>query len=102
PTPDLCVTSPTSSARAAAAVACAGRLVLTIEEPLLAARTSGESGGDVLARLIQALRGVAATEAQAPLIVCDQLDVLGATAFVLDEAGLARLTGDLEHLLPTG
>jgi hypothetical protein len=101
-TPDLCVTSPTASARAGAAVACGGRFVTTIEEPLLAARTASESGADVIARLVQALRGVAATEAQMPLIVCDGLDVLGATAFVIDEVGLAKLTDDLERLLPAG
>ncbi len=33
-------------------------------------------------------------------IVCGRLDILGATAFVLDEAGLLRLADDLERALP--
>jgi hypothetical protein len=101
-TPDLCVTSPTATARGAAAIACGGRAVPTIEEPLLAARVPAESGADVLGRLSRALRGTAAAEAETPLILCDGLEILGATAFVLDEVGLARLTDDLERLLPVG
>ena len=46
---DLVVTSPTDRARQAAASAVGDRWVFTLEEPLLAPRVSGESGGDVLA-----------------------------------------------------
>jgi hypothetical protein len=35
----------------------------------------GESGGDVLGRVGQALRGLQAFEAKAPLVVLDGLDV---------------------------
>jgi hypothetical protein len=54
----------------------------------------------VAARLARALHGVRAYDARSPLIVCDRLDVLGATTFVLDEAGLMRLADDLERALP--
>jgi hypothetical protein len=54
----------------------------------------------VLARLAQAMRGLAAYDARAPLVVLDGLDVLGASAFTLDEAGLMRSADDLERALP--
>ena len=56
----------------------------------------------MLARLSRALRGLAAYEASAPLVVLDALDVLGAGVFVLDEEGVARAADDLERLLPVG
>ena len=59
---DLVVTSPTELAQQAVASAVGERWVFTIDEPLLAPRASGESGGDVLARFAQALRGVRACE----------------------------------------
>ena len=99
---DLLVVSPTPLAREAAAIAVGGRWVFTVEEPLLAPRAPAESGGDVLARLTRALRGLAAYEASAPLVVLDALDVLGAGVFVLDEEGVARAADDLERLLPVG
>ncbi|HEX2293218.1 MAG TPA: hypothetical protein VHH55_07885 [Gaiellaceae bacterium] len=97
---DLVVTSPSALAREAAAIAVGGRWVFTIDEPLLAPQSPGESGGDVLSRLAQALRTVHALDARAPLIVCDGLDILGAGAFVLDEEGVARCGNELERLLP--
>jgi hypothetical protein len=97
---DLVVTSPSSLAREAAALAVGGRWVFTLDEPLLARRVAGESGGDVLARLAEALRGLRAFKAHAPLVVCDGLDILGAGVFVLDEPGVARLADDLEAGLP--
>jgi hypothetical protein len=98
--PDLCVISPSAAARQTAAFAVGGRWVFTVEEPLLAARVPAETGDDVLARLAQALRGIRAYDARLPLIVCDGLDILGATAFVLDEGGLTRLADDFERALP--
>ena len=97
--PDLCVISPSASARETAAFAVNGRWVFTVQEPLLAARAPAESGADVVARFAQALRGVRAYDARSPLIVCDGLDILGASTFVLDEAGLMRLADDLERAL---
>jgi hypothetical protein len=97
---DLVVVSPTPLAREAAAIAVGGRWVFTVEEPLLAPRAPQETGADVLARLARALRGLPAYKADAPLVVLDTLDVLGAGVFVLDEEGIARAADDLERLLP--
>ena len=41
---------------------------------LLAPRVSGESGGDVLARFAQALRGVRASKSSVSLVMCDTLE----------------------------
>jgi hypothetical protein len=73
--------------------------VYTVAEPLLAARADGECGEDVLARLAQALRIVLAYDADLPLIVCDRMNILGATAFLFDEEGLSRLADDLDRAL---
>jgi hypothetical protein len=97
---DLVITSPTEPARQAVQVAVGGRWVATIEEPLLAPRVPGETGDDVIARVAQALRGVGAYDASAPLVICDSLDILGASVFVLDEDGLERAANRLEALLP--
>jgi hypothetical protein len=98
---DLAVISPSEAGRETAGYAVGGRWVFTVEEPLLAARAFAESGSDVLARLAQAMRGLAAYDARAsPLVVLDGLDVLGASAFTLDEAGLMRSADDLERALP--
>lgn len=96
--PDLAVVSPSREARETAVYA-AGGYVFTVEEPLLVARNPAESGADVLARLAGGLRTAWAYDAQAPLIVCEQLDILGATAFALDEDGLLRLADALENAL---
>jgi hypothetical protein len=97
---DLVVTSPSALAREAAALAVGGRWVFTVDEPLLARRAAGESGADVFARLAEALRGLRAFRAHAPLVVCDGLDVLGAGVFVLDERGVVRMADGLERALP--
>jgi len=97
--PDICVVSPTRNARAAATTALRGRWIAMVEEPLLAGRTEAESGGDVLARLAQGLRGALALDATMPLVVCDRIDTLGATAFLLDEEGVTRLADDLDQTL---
>jgi hypothetical protein len=96
--PDLVVRSPSALAREAAAIAVGGRWVFTIDEPLLAPRASGESGGDVLGRLARVLRGLQAVDGRAPLVVCDRLDILGAGVFALDEKGLMRCADDLDRL----
>jgi hypothetical protein len=96
---DLAVIGPSGAARETAGYAVGGRWVFTVEEPLLAARAFAESGSDVLARLAQAMRGLVAYDARAPLVVLDGLDVLGASAFTLDEAGLMRSADDLERAL---
>jgi len=70
-----------------------------VDEPLFAQRADDESGDDVLARLAQGLRGALALCAVLPLIVCERIDILGATTFVLDEEGLTRLADDLDGTL---
>ena len=97
---DLVVTSPSTLAREAAAIIVEGRWVFTVDMPLLARRAPGESGDDVLRRLAQALRGLHAFEAKAPLVVLDALDILGAGVFTLDEEGVTRAADALEGLLP--
>ena len=74
------------------------RWVFTIEEPLLAPRVSGESSGDVLGRFAQALRGVRASVSSVALVMCDTLDLLGGSTFVLDEEGLMRLADALDQV----
>ena len=95
---DLVVTSPTELARQAAATTVGDRWVVTLEEPLLAPRASGESGGDVLARFAQALRGVRASQSSVALVMCDTLDLLGGSTFVLDEQGLMHVAEALDQL----
>lgn len=97
---DLVVTSPTAFAREAAAIAVGGRWVFTVDEPLLAPRAPGESGADVLARIARMLRDLSAFEANAPLVVFDGLDILGASVLVLDEKGVMRAADAFEELLP--
>jgi broad specificity phosphatase PhoE len=97
---DVAVISPSDRARETAGFAMGDRWVATLEEPLLASRAFAESGADVLARLAKAMRGIVAHDAQALLVVVDGLDVLGAAAFALDEAGALRAADDLERLLP--
>jgi len=98
--PDLVVISPSGAARETAGYAVAGRWVFTVVEPLFAARRFAESGFDVVARFAQALRGLPAYEARAPLVVVDGLDVLGASVFTLNQARLMRSADDLERALP--
>ena len=95
---DLVVTSPTEFSQQAAARAVGNRWVFTLEEPLLARRALGESGGDLLARFAQALRGVLACEASVSLVMCDTLDLLGGSTFVLDEKGLMHVADSLDQL----
>lgn len=97
---DLVVTSPTERAREAAASAVGDRWVFTLEEPLLAPRVSGESAGDVLARFAQALRSVRACKSSVSLVMCDTLDLLGGSLFVLDEKGLMHIADALDQLPP--
>jgi broad specificity phosphatase PhoE len=98
--PDLIVTSPSTLARETAGRAVDGRWVFTVEEPLLAARSPDESGDNVLWRVTRALRDLFAYDARTPLVVVDGLDILGAAAFVLDEAAVMRLANHLDRALP--
>ena len=98
--PRVVVTSPTPAARAAAETALQGRYAFVTAEPLLAARSTDESGADVLGRLGQALRSLPEYEARTLLVVLDGLDLLGARVFVLDEAALERLADGLVRALP--
>jgi broad specificity phosphatase PhoE len=98
--PDLAVISPSAAARETAGYALGDRWVLTLVEPLLAARGFAESGFDVVARFAEALRRLPAYGAGAPLIVVDGLDMLGASAFTLNDARLMRSADDLERALP--
>ncbi len=97
---ELAVISPSARARETAGFAVGGRWVFMLEEPLLASRAFAESGEDVLSRLAQAIRAIDARDARALLVVVDGLDILGATAFSLDEEGLIQAAQDLERLLP--
>ena len=98
--PDLIVTSPSQLARETAAHAVDGRWVFTVGEPLLASRNPGESGDNVLWRVTRGLRDLLVYDARVTLVVVDGLDILGAGAFVLDEAAVMRLADDLDHALP--
>jgi broad specificity phosphatase PhoE len=98
--PDLIVTSPSPLARETAGLAVGGRWVFTVEEPLLAAQSPGESGDDVLWRVTRALRDLFVYDAVAPLVVVEGLDILGAAAFVLDGAAVIRLADQLNRALP--
>ena len=95
--PDVCIVSPSRKAHSTATTAVRGRWIELVEEPLLARRADDESGDDVMARLAQGLRGALALDGDLPLIVCDRIDILGATAFVLDEEGVGRLADDLDR-----
>ena len=97
---ELAVISPSARARETAGFAVGGHWVFMLEEPLLASRAFAESGEDVLSRLAQAIRAIDARDARALLVVVDGLDILGATAFSLDEEGLIQAAQDLERLLP--
>jgi hypothetical protein len=97
---DLVVASPTAAARDAAATVLGGRQVFIAEEPLLAPRAVSESGADVLERLARVLRGLLADETNVALVVCDELDLLGASVFVLDEASVVQVADALEAIVP--
>jgi hypothetical protein len=97
---DLCVTSPSPTARATAATATNGRWVFTVDEPLLAARERHETIADVMARYAEALRTIAAYDTRSALVVCDELGVLGLPAVGLDEAGLMKTADHIERMLP--
>jgi len=98
--PDLIVTSPSLVARETAARAVDGHWVFRVEEPLFAARWPGESDDNVLWRVMQGLRDLSVYDACLTLIVVDGFDLLGAGAFLLDEAAVMRLADDLDHALP--
>jgi broad specificity phosphatase PhoE len=98
--PDLIVTSPSQLARETAARATDGHWVFTVEEPLLAARRSGESSDNLLSRVTQGLRDLLVYDAGVTLIVVDGLDILGAATFVLGETEVTRLADDLDRALP--
>jgi hypothetical protein len=94
---DLAVVSPSDMARETARYAVGGRWVFTVAEPLLAVRALAERGSDVAARLTRAMRGLAAYDARAVLVVVDGLDLLGASALRLNGPGLLRSADDLER-----
>jgi hypothetical protein len=94
---DLAVISPSETARETARYAVGSRWVFTVAEPLLAVRALAERGADMAARLIRALRGLAAYDARAVLVVVDGLDLLGASALTLNGPGLLRSADDLER-----
>lgn len=97
--PDLVVISPSDAARETARYAIGDRWIFTIVEPLFAGQGFAETGADVVARFAEALRGLPAFEARAPLVVLDGLDVLGASVFTLNTARLMRSADDLERVL---
>jgi hypothetical protein len=97
---DLCVTSPSTTARETAARAVNGRWVFTVDEPLLASRERHESVSDVMARYAQALRVIAAYDTRAALVVCDELDMLGPAVVTLDDQGILQAADAIERRLP--
>jgi|SRR6266511_5900741 hypothetical protein len=76
------------------------RNVFTVEEPLFAAQSPCESGDNVLWRVTEALRDLFVYDARRPLVVVDGLGILGAPAFVVDEAAVMRLANHLNRALP--
>jgi hypothetical protein len=86
--PDLCVTSPSRRARATAAFACAGRVVRTIDEPLLARPRDSESSAGVAARFARALCVLRAFDARYILVVLDEVGLCGSSGFELDDEAL--------------
>jgi broad specificity phosphatase PhoE len=88
--PDLCVTSPSHRARATAAFACAGRVVRTIDEPLLARPCDSESSADVAARFARALRALHAFDSRYILVVLDEVGLCGSSGFELNDEALLR------------
>jgi hypothetical protein len=98
--PDLCVTSPSPRAHDAAVVACAGRFVWMIDEPLLASRQSLESADDFAARYAEALRVVLALDTRAALVVCDEVPVRWRTPLFVDDESLLRRVELTERELP--
>jgi hypothetical protein len=98
--PDLCVTSPSRRAHVAAAVACNGHLVQTIDEPMLASRQSLESEDDFAARYAEAMRIVLALDTRAALVVCDDVPAHWATPLVADDESLLRSIELTERELP--
>jgi hypothetical protein len=97
---DLAVISPSDTARETAGYALDARWVFTVAEPLLAVRAFAESGSDAVARLTRAIRGLAAYDARAVLVVLDGLNLLGAGALTLNGPGLLRSADDLERAVP--
>ncbi len=97
--PDLVLVAPSPVAQEQAEAAVGGRFVPTVEEPVLQ-RVRGGSGEDAVAQLAQALRAVAAYDAERPLVLWEDVELLGARSFVLDEDGVERLADDLERALP--
>jgi hypothetical protein len=85
---DLCVCGPSTSARDAAAFACAGRAVRIVEEALLAARGPDEDDLALVGRHAHALRALHALETSSALVVWDDIAVSGHTVLILDDAWL--------------
>ena len=98
--PDLCVTSPSVTARETAAFACAGRYVQTFAEPLLAGRRSFEREDGFAARYAEALRTLHVFDTRAALIVCDDMVAGEEPPFVLDGDALLRRCESIERALP--
>ena len=98
--PDLCVTSPSPRAHEVAVVACAGRFVRMIDEPLLASRQSLESADDFAARYAEAMRVVLALDARAALVVCDEVPRRWRTPLFVDDEGLRQRVELTERELP--
>jgi hypothetical protein len=86
--PDLCVTSPSSRARATAAFACVGHLVRTMDEPLLAKRDDSETCAAVADRFAAALRRLSEFDSRSVLVVVDEIGLHGSHGFELDGASL--------------
>lgn len=97
---DLCVCGPSTSARHAAAFACAGQAVRIVEEVLLAARRPDEDDIAIVGRHARALRALHALETSSALVVWDDIAVSGHTVLVLDDAWLLRTAELIERQLP--
>ncbi len=98
--PDLCITSPSDHARGTATSLVAGHYVPMMSEPLLEARHRRESWDNFLDRFAMALRTVAAYDARAALVVCDEVPDAGPTPFALDGESILRRATLLESEVP--
>jgi len=98
--PDLCVTSPSAEARNTAAFILAGDHVPWMSESLLGTRGESESLDDFKERFATALRTVAAYDARAALVVCDEVPGGRPTPFALDGESILRRAALLEGEVP--
>jgi hypothetical protein len=95
--PDLCVKSPSAAAALTASLAFEGRYVRTVDEPLLAARRTGESAADFEWRGADAFRVLYALDTRLAFVIFDALPNVRASWLLLDESALLHLAERIER-----